>query len=370
MGEPLARTGEHTAKAGELTLKWGEYTHKDRPYPKLPNHLHFDKIKIHEILMCQERKYGMHEIVERIRKKDVRALARAISMVENDHPDKLQLLSDVFSLEKNATYVGLTGSPGAGKSSLVNRLISEVRKEGKTVAVIAVDPTSPFSGGALLGDRVRMNEHFTDDGVYIRSMATRGSLGGLARATKDAVRICDAYGFDVVIVETVGVGQSELDIMKIVDTTAVVLTPNSGDVLQIFKAGIMEIADLFVINKADLDGVGKLKRLLRELVHITATEEHEVQIVKTITTENKGIDDLWEKIKEHHEYLYSTAEGKKKRTSQLELEIQELIREEIWRSVDEFIHTNQLFKQLDTDVDPYQIAKDIFEKWKGDKTIR
>lgn len=176
----------------------------------------------------------MHEIVERIKNKEVRALARAITMVENDHPDKLELLSDVFSLQKQAIYVGLTGSPGAGKSSLVNRLISQIRKEGKTVAVIAVDPTSPFSGGALLGDRVRMNEHFIDDGVYIRSMATRGSLGGLARATKDAVRICDAFGFDVVIVETVGVGQSELDIMKIVDTTAVVLTPNSGDVLQIF----------------------------------------------------------------------------------------------------------------------------------------
>src|SRR5699024_9788547 len=208
----------------------------------------------------------MHHLVEQMKQKDIRALARAITMVENDHPDKLDMLSDVFASQKNARYIGITGSPGAGKSSLVNRLISHIRNEDKTVAVIAVDPTSPFSGGALLGDRVRMNEHFTDNGVYIRSMATRGSLGGLACATKDAVRICDAYGFDVVIVETVGVGQSELDIMKIVDTTALVLTPNSGDVLQIFKAGIMEIADMFVINKADLDGVGKLKGLLKELV--------------------------------------------------------------------------------------------------------
>ncbi|MCR1835439.1 methylmalonyl Co-A mutase-associated GTPase MeaB [Oceanobacillus caeni] len=308
----------------------------------------------------------MHEIVERIKNKEVRALARAITMVENDHPDKLELLSDVFSLQKQAIYVGLTGSPGAGKSSLVNRLISQIRKEGKTVAVIAVDPTSPFSGGALLGDRVRMNEHFIDDGVYIRSMATRGSLGGLARATKDAVRICDAFGFDVVIVETVGVGQSELDIMKIVDTTAVVLTPNSGDVLQIFKAGIMEIADLFVINKADLDGVRKLKRLLRELVMMTATEDHMVDIVKTITTQNEGIDELWEKIKEHHDYLYSTQEGKRKRNAQFELEVYELIREEIWREVKTFIehdHDNNL-PAMDSMNDPYKLAKDVLVKWK------
>jgi LAO/AO transport system kinase len=307
----------------------------------------------------------MHEIVERIKNKEVRALARAITMVENDHPDKLELLSDVFSLQKQALYVGLTGSPGAGKSSLVNRLISQIRKEAKTVAVIAVDPTSPFSGGALLGDRVRMNEHFIDDGVYIRSMATRGSLGGLARATKDAVRICDAFGFDVVIVETVGVGQSELDIMKIVDTTAVVLTPNSGDVLQIFKAGIMEIADLFVINKADLDGVRKLKRLLRELVMMTATEEHMVAIVKTITTQNEGIDDLWEKIKEHHDYLYSTQEGKRKRNAQFELEVYELIREEIWREVKTFIEQdNDSLPAMDSTNDPYQLAKDLLGKWK------
>src|SRR5690625_5226871 len=231
----------------------------------------------------------MHEIVERMKNKDIRALAKAITMVENDHPEKLELLSDVFSLQKHALYLGLTGSPGAGKSSLVNRLITQLRNEGKTVAVIAVDPTSPFSGGALLGDRIRMNQHFTDDGVYIRSMATRGSLGGLARATKDTLRICDAYGFDIVLVETVGVGQSELDIMKVVDTTAVGLEPSSGDVIQRFKGGIMEIADIFVINKADLQGVTKLKRLLNEQVMMTATNEHRTPIIKTISTENKGI---------------------------------------------------------------------------------
>ncbi|MFB4169844.1 methylmalonyl Co-A mutase-associated GTPase MeaB [Virgibacillus sp. JSM 102003] len=306
----------------------------------------------------------MHNLVERMKEKDIRALARAITMVENDHPDKLAMLSDVFSIKKHARYVGITGSPGAGKSSLVNRLITHIRNEGKTVAIIAVDPTSPFSGGALLGDRVRMNEHFTDDGVYIRSMATRGSLGGLARATKDAVRICDAYGFDVVMVETVGVGQSELDIMKLVDTTALVLTPNSGDVLQIFKAGIMEIADLFVINKADLQGVGKLKALLKELVMMTTKGDHEPSIVKTITTENKGIDKLWKKIEQHHEYLYSTDEGLKRRKQQQELEVYELVREEIWRDVKSYIEETDI--TIEANSDPYQLAKDLFDKWKGD----
>ncbi|WP_026907747.1 methylmalonyl Co-A mutase-associated GTPase MeaB [Paucisalibacillus globulus] len=306
----------------------------------------------------------MHQLVERIANKDIRALARAITLVENDHEDKLQIMQDAYSIKKNGMIIGLTGSPGAGKSSLVNRLISHIRAEGKTVAVIAVDPTSPFSGGALLGDRVRMNEHFTDDGVYIRSMATRGSLGGLARATKDAVRICDAFGFDVIIVETVGVGQSELDIMKIVDTTAVVLTPNSGDVLQIFKAGIMEIADLYVINKADLHGVGKLRAMLRELVHITKTDQHETAIVRTITTENKGIDELWEKIKVHHHYLYSTSEGKKRRDQQSELEVLELIREEIWRDVHQFIQAHPNSNDEQRNGDPYKQASDWYEKWK------
>ena|SRR5699024_3015462 len=306
----------------------------------------------------------VHTLVERMKNKDIRGLARAITMIENDHPEKLSLLSDIFSIQKNAQYVGITGSPGAGKSSLVNRLITEIRSKGKTVAVIAVDPTSPFSGGALLGDRIRMDKHFTDDGVFIRSMATRGSLGGLARATKDVIRACDAYGFDVIIVETVGVGQSELDIMKIVDTTALVMTPNSGDVLQIFKAGIMEIADLFVINKADLQGVAKLRSLLRELVNMTAQKDYKIPVVKTITIENKGIDKLWEKIQEHHDYLYRTEAGLKRREEQQQLEVYELIREEIWREVKTFIENHEELPPIQANDDPYHVAKEWLEKWK------
>lgn len=305
----------------------------------------------------------MHPLVEKIANQDIRALARGITTIENDTPEKLEMLRDVFSLNRHAHYIGITGSPGAGKSSLVNRLITTIRKEGKTVAVIAVDPTSPFSGGALLGDRIRMNEHFTDDGVFIRSMATRGSLGGLARATKDSIRLCDAFGFDCIIVETVGVGQSELDIMKIADTTAVVLTPNSGDVLQIFKAGIMEIADLFVINKADLPGFGKLKALVKELVMMLPENEADKAIIKTIATDDKGIDKLWEHLKAHHTMLEQSTEGAARKQDQKTLEVYELIREEIWRDVRHFIDTTNEW-QIKADSDPYQLALDWYTRWK------
>lgn len=306
----------------------------------------------------------MEELIEGIKKKDVRSLAKAITLVENDHPKKLEFLSQLFPLQKATQYVGITGSPGAGKSTLVSRLISHIRSEHLTVAVIAVDPTSPFSGGALLGDRIRMNEHFTDEGVFIRSMATRGSLGGLSRATKDALRVCGAFGFDVVIVESVGVGQSELDIMKVVDTTAVVLTPNSGDVLQVFKAGIMEIADLFVINKADLDGVGKLRGLLKELVKMTDKKDYETAIVRTIASEGKWIDVLWEKITEHYHYLRTTGEGKDQRKLQLTLEIYDLIREEIWQDVKYFVEKEGLLSRLIESEDPYERAREILTLWK------
>ncbi|MFG6114034.1 methylmalonyl Co-A mutase-associated GTPase MeaB [Halobacillus sp. MO56] len=308
----------------------------------------------------------MHPLAERIEQQDMRALARAITLVENDAPEKLDMLSDIFSLKKNAHYIGITGAPGAGKSSLVNRLLTHLRAQDLTVAVIAVDPTSPFSGGALLGDRVRMNQHFTDPGIFIRSMATRGSLGGLARATKDTIRVCDAYGFDVILVETVGVGQSELDIMKVADTTGVVLTPNSGDVLQIFKAGIMEIADLFIINKADLPGVQRLKTTLEEYMMIANPKGWVPPIVQTISTKNEGIDQLWQEISRHHDYLYETEKGKEQRQQQLKLEVYDLIREEIWRDVEQTIENDHQKQQAfqDTGSDPYQLAKEWFQEWK------
>jgi len=308
----------------------------------------------------------MHKLAERIANKDLRAMARAITLVENDDPEKLDLLSDLFSIKKQAHYIGITGSPGAGKSSLVNRLLTHLRSQGLTVAVIAVDPTSPFSGGALLGDRVRMNDHFTDPGIYIRSMATRGSLGGLSRATKDTIRICDAYGFDVILVETVGVGQSELDIMKVVDTTSVVLTPNSGDVLQIFKAGIMEIADLFIINKADLPGVRKLKTQLEEFMMISGARGWQPPIVETVSTEDKGIESLWGELNRHNQYLYETEQGHEQRKQQLQYEVYDLMREELWQDIYQTIEKDsEKQKRLDdADADPYQLAKAWLAEWK------
>lgn len=307
----------------------------------------------------------MHPLAERIQKQDMRALARAITLIENEDEEKLSLMSDIFSIQKKAHYIGITGSPGAGKSSLINQWLTYLRKQDLTVAVIAVDPTSPFSGGALLGDRTRMNQHFLDPGIFIRSMATRGSLGGLARATKDSIRACDAYGFDVVLVETVGVGQSELDIMKVVDTTGLVLTPNSGDVLQIFKAGIMEIADVFIINKADLPGVRKLKSTLEEYMMIVQPAGWEPPIVQTISTEAEGMEELWSKVNDHRTFLYQSNKGIERRKQQLQLEVYDLIREEIWREVKADIEEDHQKAKIfqDPDVDPYELARSWFRDW-------
>ncbi|QHT48188.1 methylmalonyl Co-A mutase-associated GTPase MeaB [Bacillus sp. SB49] len=308
----------------------------------------------------------MHPLAERIRNQDIRALAKAITRIENDDEEKLEWMSEIFSIQKKAHYIGITGSPGAGKSSLINRLLSYIRKQGLTVAVLAVDPTSPFSGGALLGDRTRMNQHFLDPGIFIRSMATRGHLGGVARATKDSIRVCDACGFDVVLVETVGVGQSELDIMKVVDTTGLVLTPNSGDVLQIFKAGIMEIADLFIINKADLPGVRKLASTLDEYKMIVQTKGWDPPVVKTIATESTGFDDLWGGIEAHRTYLHETDEGQRRRKQQLQLEVYDLIREELWRDVRTEVESDSHKREClnRPDADPYKLARAWVDEWK------
>lgn len=307
----------------------------------------------------------MKELVEKIHQGNQRSLARAITMIENDHPDKLQLMEGLNRHKKKSHYIGITGSPGAGKSSLVDRFLTILREKDCTVAVIAVDPTSPFSGGALLGDRVRMTKHFSDEKIFIRSMATRGSLGGLARATKDAIRACDAYGFDYILIETVGVGQSELDIMKVADTTAVVLTPNSGDVLQVFKAGIMEIADLFILNKADIPGVKKLKRQLKDLIHISNHQDFEPQIVETSVVENFGFDKWYEAIQKHQQYLEETESGIEKRAEKLRYEVYELIQEAIWKDVRASIESDQSKQDaLQNEDNPYALAEKWLKEWK------
>lgn len=247
---------------------------------------------------------SVSELMENFNKGNIRALARIISKIENEDTDKDELLKNIFGMTGKAYVVGVTGSPGAGKSSLVDRMTAYFRKRGETVGIIAVDPTSPFSGGALLGDRIRMQEHAVDRGVYIRSMGTRGSLGGLARTTKEVVKVLDAYGYRWVIVETVGVGQAELDIMDVADTTMVVLTPGAGDSIQSMKAGIMEIADIFVVNKADLPGAQRVASEVSQMLDLQGgVMEWRPPVVQVSTLDDRGMNELMESLEKHRSHL-------------------------------------------------------------------
>ena len=243
-------------------------------------------------------------MVEQLRAGDSRALARAISAVENRTPGWSELLKALFQHTGRARILGLTGAPGAGKSTLVDHLARLYRKQNRTVGIIAVDPTSPYTGGAILGDRIRMQEHFSDPGIYIRSMATRGSLGGLARATADVATVLDASGRDLVMIETVGVGQDEVDIVRLADITVVILVPGMGDDVQTIKAGIMEIADIFVINKSDREGAERVEREVRALQSLAVRSDNWTPpIVKTVATEGTGVQELATAVGEYEAYL-------------------------------------------------------------------
>jgi LAO/AO transport system kinase len=243
-------------------------------------------------------------LIDQLRSGDVRALARAISTVENRAPGWSELLKAVFPHSGKARVLGLTGPPGAGKSTLVDQLARFYRKEKRTVGIIAVDPTSPYTGGAILGDRIRMQEHFSDPGIYIRSMATRGSLGGLARSTADVATVLDAAGRDLIMIETVGVGQDEVDIVRLADVTVVILVPGMGDDVQTIKAGIMEIADVFVINKSDRDGAENVEREIRTLQSLAMRSDGWTPpIVKTVASEGIGVKELAEAIENYEAYL-------------------------------------------------------------------
>ncbi|MGA8221340.1 MAG: methylmalonyl Co-A mutase-associated GTPase MeaB [Candidatus Acidiferrales bacterium] len=234
---------------------------------------------------------------EQVRAGDVRAISRAVSAIENRSPDAEEILRQLFPFTGNAYRVGITGAPGTGKSTLVDRLASHYRAEKKTVGIIAVDPSSPFTGGAILGDRIRMQGHATDNGIFIRSMATRGYLGGLAQATGDTALLLDAAGKEIVLVETVGVGQGEIEIVRLADCTIVVLMPGMGDDVQSLKAGLMEIGDIFVLNKADREGAGRFEQQLRAILQIVPERQGwKPPVVRTIATESKGIGDLAEQI--------------------------------------------------------------------------
>ncbi|HEY7403183.1 MAG TPA: methylmalonyl Co-A mutase-associated GTPase MeaB [Candidatus Angelobacter sp.] len=242
--------------------------------------------------------------VDRIRAGEVRAVARAISTIEDNRPEARELLKALFSFTGRARMIGLTGAPGAGKSTLVDQLAREYRKQGRTAGILAVDPTSPYTGGAILGDRIRMQAHHADPGIYIRSMATRGNLGGLARATTDAATVLDAAGKDLVLIETVGVGQDEIDIVRLADVTVVILVPGMGDDVQTIKAGIMEIADIFVINKSDREGADRVEREIRSMQSLAVrSDKWTPSIVRTVASEAKGITELAAAIVAYERYL-------------------------------------------------------------------
>ncbi|MEP7338605.1 MAG: methylmalonyl Co-A mutase-associated GTPase MeaB [Acidobacteriota bacterium] len=307
-------------------------------------------------------------LVDRIISRDLRAIARAISKIENDAPDANDILKALFAHTGKGVTIGITGAPGAGKSSLVDKLALHYRSLQKTVGIIAVDPSSPFTGGAILGDRIRMQTLANDPGVYIRSMATRGNLGGLARATVEAVAVLDAAGYDRTLVETVGVGQDEVDIIKTADVSVVVLVPGMGDDIQAIKAGIMEIGDLFVINKAERDGVERTERELIMLLEMSERADGwHPPIVRTVATQNKGIVEFTEAIERYIEFKQGHRESLERSASIAENRILELLRERLLRRVlSESLAPGQL-RELALAVaarqrDPYSIVEEIINK--------
>jgi LAO/AO transport system kinase len=308
--------------------------------------------------------------VQNLRKEDKRTVARAITIIEGGNSHSQELLKLLYEKTGSAYRIGITGPPGAGKSTLTNQLTKYFRGEGKTVAIIAVDPTSPFTGGALLGDRVRMSEIGNDPGVFIRSMATRGSLGGLSKKTIDAADVLDAAGFDYIIFETVGVGQSELDIAKAADTTIVALVPESGDSIQAMKAGLMEIADFFVVNKSDRPGADSAVISLQTILGLRYHDEHTWMpgILKTIASENKGIKEVADEITRHRDYLEKNGLMEKKREENSKIRIQsiveEIIREEIWSGKREDFLQNSLRQLVKGKLSPYHIAESIVTNYK------
>jgi LAO/AO transport system kinase len=337
----------------------------------------------------------MHDLARRILDKDPRAVARSLRLIDDRAGDYAQVLKDVFPHTGKAYVVGITGNPGAGKSTLVDRLIEQVRKQGKTVGVIAVDPTSPYSGGAILGDRIRMGRHATDPGVFIRSVATRGHMGGLSRSARDMVRVLDAAGMDVVLVETVGVGQDELEITRTAHSTLVVMAPGMGDEVQAIKAGIMECADVFAVNKADRDGadgtmrdielmiaLGKesmvaMGRSRGHAVHSSVTpgtpeaiEEEQTwtpPVQRCIATRNEGMAELLVALERHHVWLEGTDNGRARRRARLAEEVREGLREALIEAA-----THALRAEIDEAVravdarekDPYTATEQLIEAFR------
>jgi LAO/AO transport system kinase len=303
-------------------------------------------------------------LVQKALEGDARSTARLISIIESEAPSAESIMRSIYPHTGKAQILGITGSPGAGKSTLTDKIITSLRDAGKTVGVIAVDPSSPFSGGAILGDRLRMQQHATESGVFIRSMGTRGSLGGVSRATYEAALILDACGKDVVLIETVGVGQSEVDIMRIADTVCLVLVPGMGDDIQIMKAGIMEIADLFVVNKADRDGAERVVREVEMMLDLLGEKAWRPPVLKTVAERGEGVPEVMDAIAKHRDFLLRSEEGRRRRWARLEMEVEEILRREIAgmvaRSWEKLKSPDLLLALEERRTTPYAVADTIF----------
>ena len=303
-------------------------------------------------------------LISAVRSGDARALARAISTVENRASGWSDLLKALFPHTGKARVIGMTGAPGAGKSTLVDQLAKLYRKQDRTVGIVAVDPTSPYTGGAILGDRIRMQDHFADPGIYIRSMATRGSLGGLARTTADVTTVLDASGRNVILIETVGVGQDEIDIVRLADITVVILVPGMGDDVQTIKAGIMEIADIFVINKSDREGAERVEREIRALQSLaTRNDGWTPPIVKTVASAGTGVEELAAAVAEYECYLQKENRALRKSVENWQERLIEMLRDALLEKARAQLGDGRM-KQIAVEIaehkrDPYTVVEEI-----------
>ena len=306
-------------------------------------------------------------LADKVLKKDKLAVAKLITLIEDESSEANKVLSALHKHTGKAHIIGITGPPGCGKSTIVDKLIRSYREKGKSVGVIAVDPTSPLSGGAILGDRIRMSKHSTDKSVFIRSMGSRGRLGGLAKATNDAIKVLDAFGMSVILVETVGVGQAEVEISEIAHTTVVIEMPGLGDEIQAIKAGILEIGDIFVVNKADKEGADKTTAELQMVLEFnTDRDGWKIPIIKTVATENKGIDELISAIEKHMSYLKKTKKFDKFMKEKTEKEFLEILKDNLTRyiidrAIDKGEFDNLVRKIILRQIDPYSAADELLK---------